>query len=213
MNFIDARGQRCVCPDLGGVVGDESLEFLFRHQPVDQPNAERFVGIDVAGGKHQILRRGGADDTDQPLNRMKRIAERQLGGRHAEFRFGGAEPQIAHRRQIEPAADAVAVDHGDGRFGKLQNAVIDDFDALVVMGDGLGRSAFLVELGNIGARHEGFAARAAEDKDPDILVGLEIGEDRFDRIPHVQRYRVMAFRVVENHMADDAITAAKHLVG
>src|SRR5262249_2269619 len=75
------------------------------------------------------------------------------------------------------------------------------------------RGTFLFELGNIGAGHEGLAAGAADHHDANVLVVLEVVEETFRRLPHVQRHRVVTLGIVEGQVTDLALLARQHLVG
>src|SRR5204863_3656552 len=73
--------------------------------------------------------------------------------------------------------------------------------------------ALVLELGNIGAGHERLAAGAGHDDDADAVIVAEIVENAGGRFPHVERDRVMAFRIVEDQIADAPVLARQHLVG
>ena len=56
-----------------------------------------------------------------PITSMKRsqarvaVDQAELRRRHPELGAVGADPQVAAHRELEPAAEAVAVDRGDDR--------------------------------------------------------------------------------------------------
>ena len=115
------------------------------------------------------------------------------------------------QRHRQAAADAVAADAGDRRLRELAEARIRDLADLVVVGDLLGRVARLLELRDVGARHEGLVAGAGDDDDADRRILLEVVEDDRDRLPHVGRGGVVLLRLVEDEPADRARLLRDHV--
>jgi len=69
-------------------------------------------------------------------------------------------------------------------------------DSLVVSGNRLLVRAFLLELRDIGAGHEGVAARTSEHDYADAFVVAEIIEESARRLPHFERYRILPLGIV-----------------
>src|SRR5690606_26506657 len=68
-----------------------------------------------------------------------------------------------------------------------------------------GGTAFLIESGNVGARHERLVACAAQGDDTQIAVGREAGKDLAGLPPHRQRYGVVTIRIAEDQMTDASL--------
>src|SRR5581483_3458506 len=89
-------------------------EALGRHHPIHEPELGGTRGGDGFAGQHQLAGEGGPDEPGQAIERH--------GGNQALLHRGqpdqrgrGGEAIVAHQRELEPAAQAVAVDGGDER--------------------------------------------------------------------------------------------------
>ena len=71
------------------------------------------VGIDRAAGQDQLERARLADQARQALRAAIAGNEAELDLRQAEPRGGGGEAEGAGERQLEPAAEGIAVDERD----------------------------------------------------------------------------------------------------
>ena len=77
--------------------------------PVDQPDAQRLLGADLAAGEDQVLGPGRADEAGQPLGAAAAgdDAEQDLG--LAEPGRCRRDPEVARQRQLAAAAEGEAV--------------------------------------------------------------------------------------------------------
>ena len=73
------------------------------------------AGVDPPADEEQLARTGGADDVDELADPRVRVDQAELRRRHAERDRRGCDPQIARDRKLEPTADRMAVERGDGR--------------------------------------------------------------------------------------------------
>src|SRR5581483_6527388 len=162
--------------------------------------------------EEDFLGEARADDVGEPFDAVEAIAEPELRRRHTETGILGADTDVAAHGQPQPAADAIAADHGDGRLGKVGDRAVGSVDDHIVAVDRFLARTLLLEFGDVGAGHEGLAAGAGEDDDADLRVMHEIVENRGRRFPHVERDSVVPFRIVEDHVADAAFLARQHLV-
>src|SRR5216683_1334028 len=207
------HGEWRVLGDERAVVPHIALELRFRHGTIDQPHALRFWRGEMARGEEDLLGVGRADEIDQLLDAAPAISQPQPRRRDAEARILRGDAQIAAQRDAESAADAEAVDHGDGRLAHLLQRRQRALGDLVVLRDAFGRGALLLELRDVGAGDERLVAGAPEDDDADIGIAREMVEDDRHRLPHVQRQRVVPRWIVERHPADRSVTLGNHTLG
>ena len=158
-----------------------------------------------------VLRR--PDGVDEALQAGIAVAQPQLGGGEGEARALRAEAQVAADGEVEPAADAIALDGGDGRFREGAERRIEALADGIVALDRLAGGALVLELGDVGARHERLAAGPGDHQHAHVVVPGELLEDARAGLPHLQRYGVVPRRIVEGHCADAALFAGQHLVG
>src|SRR5581483_7410758 len=81
---------------------------------VDQAPLARGAGIYPAADEEQLARSRRADRLDELPDPGVRIDEPELRGRHPERDLGGGDAQVACERELQPAADRVAVERRDG---------------------------------------------------------------------------------------------------
>jgi hypothetical protein len=124
-----------------------------------------------------------------------------------------AEAQVARQGEPEAAADAEALDGGNGRFRKTIDGRIEPLGGGIVDLHRFAGRALVRELGDIGARDERLAAGARQHHDAHILILAASRPGCARRLPHLQRDGVVALGIVEDHGADAAILAREHLVG
>src|SRR5436190_249382 len=207
------HGERRILADHLAVVVDIGIEFRVRHDAGDQSHAERLLGGEVPRREENLLGMRRADQIRQDLQAAGAIAETETRRRHAELADVRGDADVAEQRYRQSAADAVAADAGDRRFGALVEARVGDLTDLVVVGDLLGRVARLLELRDVGARDKSLVAGASDHDDTDRRVLLKLVEDDRDRLPHVGRGGVVLLRLVEDEPADRARLLRDHVGG
>jgi hypothetical protein len=109
--------------------------------------------------------------------------------------------------------DAIAVDLGDRRLGEVLQFVVALASHPAIFLDRLFRRAFALEFGDVGARHEGLAAGARQDRQADRRVLFIVVQQFRHAQPHIQRHGVTLFRVVENDMTDAVLDMAENFFG
>src|SRR3546814_1727524 len=77
-----------------------------------------------------------------------------------KLRIVRANTKIAADGESQTAADAIAVDHRDGRLHRVVNRVICPGDGGAVFFDSLLVGALVLEFRDVGARYEGQTGRA-----------------------------------------------------
>ena len=126
-------------------------------------------------------------------------------------------PSLQKRRsqqagEVHAAADAVAGDLGDGRLGEVVERLVAFLGDRVVAHLRLGVGALALELGDVGARHEGLAAGAAHHDAADLGILVVVLQDADEAVPHVERDGIELGRIVEDEVADGAVAAAEELL-
>src|SRR5262245_32965896 len=196
-----------------GVILHVGFELGLRYHPIHEPHQARLLGVELARGEEYLTGEGGADDVDEAPQAGIGIAQPELRRRHREARIVRADAQVAAHREPDPAADAIAANHGDGGLGKILHARIGLLDRYIVVPCCVAGAALAFEFRNVGAVDESLAARAGQHDDANVVVLGEVLENPARRRPHVERYRVMTLGIVEDHVADAPVLAREHLVG
>src|SRR6266850_933250 len=208
-----AHGERRVGGDLAAVFVREALQIRDRHDMVHQADLFRLGGGELPSGDHDLARIGGADRIHQVLHRRGAVAEAHLRRGDAEARVLAGDPQVADVGDVDAGAQAVAADHGEHRLvERLQPRLRGLGDLLVALHRFLAR-ALVLELRDIGARDERLVARPGEHDDPHLLIRFKFCKNGGDGLPHVDRDRVAALRVVEDQPADGAFFLRNDALG
>src|SRR5256712_4061746 len=205
--FRRAHGERRVRRDHVAVLTNRLLQLGHRHHLVHQAHVACLFGGELTRGDHDLERVGLADYVDEVFHGARAIAQAHLRRRDAEAGMVGGDARVAEVGDVEPAADAVATDHGDHRLLEGLEPGLRLLADLVVVRHRLGGGALLFELRDVGAGDEGLVARAGEHHDANGLIGAELGEHRGNRFPHVKRHGVAPLGVVEDEPADGAVLA------
>ena len=87
-------------------------------QPVHEPDAERFVGVHRAAGQDHLQRARLADRARQALRAAVAGDQPELDLGQSHLRVARGEAERAGERQLEAAAESVAVDDRDRRHGQ-----------------------------------------------------------------------------------------------
>ena len=115
------------------------------------------------------------DEPWQPLRAACAGDQAELDLRLPELRVLGRDPDVAGHRELEPAAQAVAVDRGDhrGATGVHPPAELLDPARRAPFRGLLDRRAQRRELRDVGACDERLLAGAAEDESADLVGAVE----------------------------------------
>ena len=92
------------------------------HDPVDEAHGARLRRRHVVVEQRQLLGAPEADDAGQAEDRAVRDRPWRVAPRPSTASVGG-EPEVAGRRELEPAADGVAVEHRDRQLVHVLEAV------------------------------------------------------------------------------------------
>ena len=180
---------------------------LLRHR-IDQ--AERLGAAGALGlaGQHHGHRLDRADQARQPHRsaEARMQAEQHLG--EAEARVVDGDALVAGQRQLESAAEAIAVDHRDGRQRQAVEPVQDGVAArqqrldLRRVGDG-------AELRDVGAGDE--AARLGRaDHQPARTIAFELVERQVELGQRLAVQRVGAGALLVEQQPGDAVLVGSH---
>src|SRR3954466_15747236 len=202
-----AQGERGVRRDGVAVLARQFLQLGDRDHAVHQAHVLRFGSIELACGDHDLFRVGGADDVDQLLHRPGAVAQAELRRRNREARVVGREARVAGCGDAEPPADAVAADHRDGRLVEVLQLRLRGVADLLVALHRFRAGTLALELRDVGAGDEGAVPCPCQHDHADRGIGVEILEHARDRLPHGERHRVAARRIVEDEPADRAVLA------
>ena len=120
--FVAAHRERRVGGDRRRQLDSGVLELVVGEDLVDQPDLLGARRFDVAPGQEQLLGPRQADRVEELPQPGVAVDQPEFGGRHPQFRARRADPHVAGDRQLEAAAEAVAVDHRHGRPGVRRRA-------------------------------------------------------------------------------------------
>jgi hypothetical protein len=118
----------------------------------------------------------------------------------------GGDPQVAARRELEPAADTKAANRGDHRVPATGDRIQRGMGALGIAARPLDRAAVLSELRNVGADRERPLAGAGDDHAAQRPIGIKLGEHLAQPVPHGVIDGVQLVRPIERDPGDLAVT-------
>ena len=174
-------------PERGGRVGLEDV--------VDEAEFRAALEVEELARGHQLNRARLADGAREALRpaRAGQHAQTHLGQPHLA-RAPARDAEVGGERDLQPAADAVAVDGRDDELRRLLQARqrLVGVEAEVVFE---GRR-HLRQHRDVGARAEELLARAGDDDDVDGLVHPRAQDGRVELLHHLVRVGVRG-RVVE----------------
>ena len=132
--------------------------------------------------------------------------------RETEARVIDGDAEIAGQRHFEPAAEAIAVDHRDGRQRQPVEAIEHRMAARQRLHDRR-RVGDAAELGDVGAGDEAGALGGA-DHQPARMIALDLFQHRVELGEHVFRQRVGAgIFLVEQQPGDAVLVGAQPPMG
>src|SRR3989475_11524078 len=189
---------------LGGEPGGERAglahELGIFHAPVHQTAAQRLVGADDLARQHELLGAPEPDQLDEPGAASDARDEPEVVLGQAETRRARGDPKIAGQRQLEPPADARAVDRGDERL--LESfEIVEEAREQPPVGAEYRRVPVRLERRHVGADAERLAG-AREHHHPDRLVRVQlVGQDP-EVGAHLHRDRVVLLGTVDGDDGD-----------
>src|SRR3954471_19775884 len=196
--LVAREGERRVGGDRRGV-GDGALRQLgVGDDLVDHPPLQRDGGADVAAREEQVARPRHPDDVDEAPQAGVRVDEAQLRRRHAELGRLRGEAQVAGERELETAADGVAVEGGDGGIGEA----VERLDRIMEgVGDQrLGPVGEIVTPGppDVVARREHGPLRGQQQAARVVELARRLGDRAEDRVVE----RVALGRIADREAGD-----------
>jgi hypothetical protein len=144
-----------------------------RNDLVDQSQLQRLVRAQVLAREHQVHRRRHAHQ----LHGAHGTAETRMNAQHhlrqpqRHLRIVGADAVTASHGEFEPAAEAVAIDGGNGGEGQVREP-LQDAVRRADRRHGCSRLAHLAELGHVGACDEATLAGTDDQAGRALLLGL-----------------------------------------
>src|SRR5204863_4505813 len=92
------------------------------YDPADETDPLRLVAVDDPSGQDEILRPGGTDGARKALRAACTRGHGEAHLRQAEPGMFGRDPQIACERKLQPTAERIPLDGGDGRYRQAGEA-------------------------------------------------------------------------------------------
>src|SRR4051794_4636229 len=161
----DLGGSRCCAPG--------------RHDLVDEPHPEGLLRRDDPAREDQLACARLPDDAWQALRPTGARDDREPHLRQAELCPLGRDPDVAAQRELEPAAERIALDRSDRRHREGREPAGD-----LRLGGEPGtavRTPLLLELADVRPRGERAIAASAHDDRADVA--------RIGRLEHRERLR------------------------
>ncbi len=153
------------------------------HYIVHQPQFLGLLGPHLLAGQHQIERLGHPDEARQTLGTTGARQQAQLHLGQAEHRLAviGDHPAMTGQCQLQPAAEAGAVDGGDHRDGQRLDLGKDHLpfprQRLGILGAGTGR-----QHADVGAGDEGVLLAGDHHQTDQLFIGFHLGQHRADLV-------------------------------
>ena len=153
------------------------------HHIVHQSQFFGLPGPDLLAGQHQIQRLGHPDEARQALGTAGARQQAELHFRQAQHRLAvfGHHPAMAGERQLQPAAEAGAVNGGDHRDGQCLDLGEDHLplsrQRLGVTGTGAGG-----QHADVGPGDEGVLLAGGDHQADQIAVPLYLGQHGADLV-------------------------------
>ena len=154
-----ALGDHGATGQLGRQHQRPGVQLVGPHHLVDQPDAQRLVGGDLAAREHELLGLGGADEARQSLRAAAAGDDPEQDLRLAQLGSLRGNPQVARQRQLAPTAQGEPGDGRDHAPGDRRHGVERPPEAATHR-PGLGRAT---ELGDVGAGGEDAVAPGDDD--------------------------------------------------
>ena len=189
------------------------LDLVVGHRPVDEAEPKGVLGPEHLPEEQDLEHRVGPELGDERRQLVRRLDEAEALHRDPEAARGAADPQVAHDRDPEPAAHAVALDEGDGRVaagadrlqGGPEDAGVDPPAPLV--------HAPRRELADVRAGAERPPAGPAQDHAADLGVGVQLRHRVLEAEGDRDAERVPPGRSVDDDGRDRAVPRHPHLRG
>ena len=157
--LVPARDQRCAIGDALRSSARFGSDLIVGHDARHEPFLLRFGGIEDPAFEQNLERNGGPDQSHQRRHLGVRHHQAEILDRRAEAARFAADAQIAQRGDLEPAADADAVDLRDQRMPAIGQRIGGAMHHLAVLDRLLLVRALARKLGDVVARRERLSRR------------------------------------------------------
>lgn len=176
-----------------------AIEFRVWYCPVDQTHLQGLLGVVAAAQVPEFPGFFFADGAGEVGGTKPRVDGSHFGTDLAEDGTFGGDGKVTQQGEDVAAADGVASDFGNDRFGYRPNYPLEGFqrqadDAATVVGSAVGR---LVAPGA-----EGFVAGPGQDDDADCAVPAGVIEGVDQLFAGLGAEGVVAFRAIDSDGGD-----------
>ncbi len=185
-------------PRLGG-------DLVVRHDARDEPLVLRLGGVEHAALEQDLERDALADQPHQRRHLRVRHHEAEVLDRRAEAARLPADAEVGQRGDLEPAADADAVDLRDDRRRAAGELLGGGVHHLAVLDRLRLAGALRLELADVVAGRERLLSRAAHDDAADARVLRQVPYRVAELAPHRAGEGVQLVRAVQHDGGDGAV--------
>src|SRR5262249_52804990 len=175
------------------------LDRVAAAEPMHEPDALRLFGADRAPRQDQLERPRLADDSRQALGAAVARDQAELDLRKPELRVRRGEAEGRCQRELEPAAERVAVDDRDR--GNRQRIQLRENRLAALYAPPLLREIAAAKLLDVGAGAECLAAGAGDHERANAHLGDRI-ERTVDLLEKSERQRVERLPSIEHENPD-----------
>src|SRR5205823_4606608 len=130
---------------------DHATQVIHRNDLIDQANAVGFSGVDAVGGVHDHSRVRLPNQRYEPVQAVEAVRNAQSRRGYAELAARIGDAQIRLHGQRQSAAQTIAADAGNSRFGKAVEGAPANRGLFVVGALRIGVGALLFELADVRA--------------------------------------------------------------
>ncbi|MNH13341.1 hypothetical protein D3C79_729090 [compost metagenome] len=210
-HFLGAgHGDRRFCGNLAGDGKDPVHQRgLIIIDPVDQADAQRLFGLDIAPGESQLTHHAVTDDTRQTLQCADIGGHAHVDFLDRELRVAAAVAHVAGRDQIDGAANAVTLHRGQYRLA----AFVHGIERRLQAQDGAAQEAcvtahVLAHLPGQRSQHHQvdtggkMLAGTADHNRPHRVGVVDPLEDVDDLLPEGRVHRIALVRAVDLNVGD-----------
>src|SRR6185312_2981804 len=167
----------------------------------DEPPRERVGGTDPAAAHDHVLRAAQPDEAREPLRAARAGDHPQADLREAELRVVGGDAEVAGERQLEPDAEAVALDARDHRLREPLGGGDVPGEPGELFRRGLEKSSDVAACAEV-------PACAGDHDEADAVVAGQLGEEVRELPTRGERHAVHLRRVVERDRDEAACAVA-----
>src|SRR5207249_4111558 len=151
-----------------------ALDFAVGDHAGDEPLLKSLIGVEYAAFQQNFQRHRAPCQRDEPHELAVAHGETEAVYRHTEAAGSTADPQIAHRRDLQPAADAGAVNERNRRMAALRHGLHRFVDETAVVLRLRRIGTFGGEFRDVGARRKSLVARASQHYAAHRFVATEL---------------------------------------